>query len=303
MEFKKYQHIERLGASEVEDILLGTCYVFPKIDGTNGSIWRDGDKLKAGSRRRELECEKDNAGFYNAVITEAQFDGMRKFLADKPNYKFFGEWLVPHSLKTYRENAWRKFYVFDVIEEKEDGSFRYLPYEEYQELCEQFNIEYIPCLKIIKNPTEERLYNTLEENNYLIEDGKGSGEGIVIKNYNYVNRFGRTTWAKIVTSEFKEKHKKVMGASEITEQQLAEDKIIDKYCTEALIEKTYSKIVNEMEGWSSKYIPRLLETVFRDLVVECTYDAVTKLKVKKIDFVRLKKFTQQKIKQVKTEIF
>ena len=41
MEFKKYQHIERLGTLEVEGIELGTCYVFPKIDGTNGSnlVW------------------------------------------------------------------------------------------------------------------------------------------------------------------------------------------------------------------------------------------------------------------------
>ena len=94
-----------------------------------------------------------------------------------------------------------------------------------------------------------------------------------------------------------------MGATEITEQQLAEDKFIEKYCTEALIEKTYSKIVNDSDGWSSKYIPRLLETVYHDLVTECTYDAVTKLKIKKIDFIRLKKLTQQRIKQVKTEIF
>ena len=39
MEFLKYQHVERVGTSEVENIELGTCYVFPKIDGTNASIW------------------------------------------------------------------------------------------------------------------------------------------------------------------------------------------------------------------------------------------------------------------------
>jgi len=33
MEFKKYQHVERFGTSEVEKIEFGTCYVFPKIDG------------------------------------------------------------------------------------------------------------------------------------------------------------------------------------------------------------------------------------------------------------------------------
>ena len=36
-EFKKYQHVERLGTSEVQGIENGMCYVFPKIDGTNAS--------------------------------------------------------------------------------------------------------------------------------------------------------------------------------------------------------------------------------------------------------------------------
>jgi hypothetical protein len=37
MEFRKYQHIERFGTTEVKNIELGKVYVFPKIDGTNGS--------------------------------------------------------------------------------------------------------------------------------------------------------------------------------------------------------------------------------------------------------------------------
>ena len=303
MEFRKYQHIERLGSLEVDDILLGTCYVFPKIDGTNGSIWIDEGIFKAGSRNRELTENKDNANFYKSILTESQFDGIKKLLKDNTNYKIFGEWLIPHSLKTYRDEAWRKFYVFDIIVEVDENEFRYMKYEEYQKICEKYNINYIPCLKIIKNPTEERLYTSLVENDYLIKDGEGQGEGLVIKNYDFVNKFGRTIWAKIVTSEFKEKHRKVMGASEITEKQLSEDKIIETYCTEALVEKIYSKIVNEKEGWCSKFIPRLLETVFHDLVVECTYNAINKLKIKKIDFVRLKKLTHQKIKQVKNKLF
>lgn len=41
MKFNKYQHVEKLGNKEVEGINIGTCYVFPKIDGTNASIWND----------------------------------------------------------------------------------------------------------------------------------------------------------------------------------------------------------------------------------------------------------------------
>jgi hypothetical protein len=34
-DFVKYQHIERYGVDEVNGIDIGTCYIFPKIDGTN----------------------------------------------------------------------------------------------------------------------------------------------------------------------------------------------------------------------------------------------------------------------------
>ena len=39
MEFRKYQHIERYGRNEVLGIEQGVCYVYPKIDGTNSSVW------------------------------------------------------------------------------------------------------------------------------------------------------------------------------------------------------------------------------------------------------------------------
>jgi hypothetical protein len=39
MEYLKYQHIERFGTDEVDEIGVGECYVFPKIDGTNAQVW------------------------------------------------------------------------------------------------------------------------------------------------------------------------------------------------------------------------------------------------------------------------
>ena len=200
MEFKKYQHIERFGTMEVEGIEFGTCYVFPKIDGTNGSLWTDGVSLCYGSRNRELSEDFDNSGFYRDMPIAKAID----FFLGHQNLRLFGEWLVPHSLKTYREDAWRKFYVFDVVrdlpEELPSGEkFEYLTYEEYQPLMEEFGVDYIPCIAKYENGNYEAFLKCLDGNNFLVEDGKGSGEGIVIKNYEYKNRYGRTTWAKIVT--------------------------------------------------------------------------------------------------------
>lgn len=39
MKFEKYQHVERLGTVAVEGILDGIVYVYPKLDGTNTSVY------------------------------------------------------------------------------------------------------------------------------------------------------------------------------------------------------------------------------------------------------------------------
>jgi hypothetical protein len=294
MKFKKYQHIERFGTLETQGIDLGMCYVFPKIDGTNSSLWFDNNELKAGSRNRELRLHNDNAEFYNwAVLQQNIFDFFNKY----QNYRLYGEWLVPHTLKTYEESAWKKFYVFDVMEDE-----RYLHYEEYKTILESYNIEYIPPICKIKNPTYERLNNQLEKNGYLIKDGKGSGEGIVIKNYDYKNKYGRQIWAKIVKNDFKLKHQKNNEVCEIKESKTTEEIIVNKYINSVLIEKEFSKIENEC-GWSSKLIPRLLNTVYYCLIKEESWNFIKENKFPVIDFKRMNQLTIQKIKEIKPELF
>lgn len=296
MTFYKYQHIEKIGTIETEGIEKGMCYIFPKLDGTNGSIWRDGDFIKTGSRKRELGIDSDNAGFCKWVSDQECFD---EFFNKYPDLRLYGEWLVPHTLKTYRDDAWRKFYVFDVMEQD-----RYLTYEEYTPILSEFEIEYIPAMCKIKKPTHEKLFELLDKNIFLIKDGQGSGEGIVIKNYYYKNRFGRVTWAKIVKNEFKDKLSKneMFGVSEIKCKFEIEQKIIDKFVTPHLIEKEYSKIVNE-SGWSSKFIPKLIGVVFYCLVKEEMWNILQEFKKPAIDFKKLNGLCTEKIKEIKPEIF
>ena len=302
MEFRKYQHIERFGTDEVENINIGKCYIFPKIDGTNSSCWLNADgELRCGSRNRELTLEKDNAGFYAAMIKN---ENIINYLKTHPNHRIFGEWLVPHTLKTYRPDAWRKFYVFDVAidnDELERG-LEYIPYDIYAPMLEEFGIEYIAPLRIVKNGDYEYFIHCLEVNDYLIEDGKGVGEGIVIKNYDFYNRYGRQTWAKIVRAEFKEKNRSVMGAPE-TEKIMFEEKIADQYVTEALVRKEYDKIRVECNGWSSKYIPRLLNTVFHVFIEEEMWHILKEYKNPTINFKTLNTFVIGKIKRVMPELF
>ena len=44
-EFIRYMHVEKFNTAEVEGIEIGTCYVFPKLDGTNASLWVDENEI------------------------------------------------------------------------------------------------------------------------------------------------------------------------------------------------------------------------------------------------------------------
>lgn len=308
MEFKKYQHLERFGTTEVKQIELGTCYVFPKIDGTNASVWlNENGEIQAGSRNRHLSLEADNAGFFAWVKEQSN---IIEYLKENPTHRLYGEWLVPHALKTYREDAWRKFYVFDVSVDKEDSEIlhegddknKYLHYDQYSTKLEEKGIDYVIPICTITNASYEQLVNQLMNNVFLIEDGKGVGEGIVIKNYDFKNKYNRQTWAKIVTSEFKEKHAKVHGATEIKAKKMVEEQIADEFVTKALCEKVYAKIENE-GGFTSKRIPQLLNVVYYDVVKEDAWNFVKKHKNPIINFSTLQHFVFAKVKEQLPQLF
>ena len=298
-EFKKYQHIERLGSDEVDGIEYGTCVIMPKIDGTNASIWRkEGGVLGFGSRTRELSLEKDNAGFMNAMFNDERF---HKFFERYPHVRLYGEWLVPHTLKTYKKDAWKKFYVFDVTIEDEPGGTIHIPFHVYEDWLKEFGIDYIEPLAVVTNPDKLSFYDYLDQNTFLMDND--IGEGIVIKNYGYRNKYGRQTWAKIVRSEFKAAHKSMKEKEAKALIELLESKIVDEYVTQTLVDKEYAKIVNEENGWSSKYIPRLLSTVYHCLICEELWGALKKFKDPKIDFRLLRTLCIDKIKQLKSDLF
>ena len=296
MTFVSYQHVEKFGVDETEGIDIGEVYVFPKIDGTNGSIWSDDGIIYYASRKREL-IDNDNAGFKTSLCADQR---IIDFFGKYPQYRLYGEWLVPHTLKTYQDDAWRKFYVFDVVERGKDGV--YIRYDIYKEWLDEFCMDYIPPQIIITNPSYENLLKSLENNGFLMKDGE-LGEGIVLKNYQYRNKYGIQTWAKIIRDAFKERHTKTMGCPEI-ENKIVEQDFVDMNVDIHLVEKTIAKIEEAEETkWSSKYIPRLLHTVYHEIITECIWDFVCKKKIKTFDFKRAQTLCILKIKELKPELF
>jgi len=317
--FKEYLHVERFGNEAVEGIELGEVYVFPKLDGTNASMWVckqkvDGSrKMNAGSRTRQLSIESDNAGFCLWMREAASGKDLRHrmFLHNNPNLRLFGEWLVPHSFKGYRPDSWRQFYVFDVYN---DETGQYLSYPVYQPLLEEFGITYIPPLAVVKNGDYERFLHYVANNYFLCPDGGEPGEGIVIKNYDYQNKFGRQAFAKIVRQEFKELHARTMGAPEVNGGLMNEERILDKCLTTSLIDKTIAKMLNVQHiceiapkqgwpGWTSKMIPELFGRVYYDIIKEELFDALKEINYGNVNFKTLKAVMINRIKKLKPELF
>ena len=297
MNFEKYQHIERLASSDVFGILQGKCYITPKIDGTNSSIWLGEDgEVHCGSRNRDLTNGEDNAGFREWVKTQPQF---KAYLQEHPTHRLYGEWLVPHTIRDYVDTAWRKFYVFDVVK-NEGKEMKYLPYEEYAWRLDVYGILYLKPLAILENPTIDQLKELMENNHFLMKDG-AIGEGVVVKNYNFVNKYGLIKWGKLVRAEFHEKKgqkpQSLKGYGEL------ELEIASKYVTEALVLKEKAKIENEMGGWSSKYIKRLLGVVWRCIVEEELWDILKKYKNPTINFRELNIAVINRIKAVVPDLF
>jgi len=319
--FRKYDHVERLGHDHVDGLIVGDVHVFPKLDGTNASVWFDfgcnGLEVCCGSRTRKLSRTADNAGFCEWVHSRENWNKFFEIQTSGGHeWTIYGEWLVPHTLKTYRDDAWRRFYVFDVYD---NGKKRYLSYDEYEPTIKGVGLDVIEPLCIFTNPSDSQLQREAENNTYLILDGAGCGEGIVLKNYLWSNQYGNQPWAKIVRNEFKEENRRAFGTTEKGGEFQVEAAIAEEYVTKALVDKTKAKILLDMtnqdivdgieeslgdkpnfhsmarvrevrvkERHRGQIIPRLLGTVYHELVVENIWEAVKKHKDPTIDFKKLK---------------
>jgi hypothetical protein len=292
--FRKYQHIERLDSDEVEGLLDGEVFIMPKIDGNNVSIWFENGRICVGNRHREFistEAEDDRDFFYYILQPEVN-QKLETLFREYPDWRLYGEWLVPHNLRTYEHTAWEKFYIFDV---ERDGV--YLPYKEYQPVLEARGLDYIPVITTITNPTSEELLDLLKENTYLIQAGRGFGEGLIVKRYDFINKYGRTTWGKVVADCFKESNAKEMNAGyEVS----VERAFAEQYVTTMRI----NKMLIEMGDWNPKRSVELFNRIYHDLVNEELWNFLKKKKFRvALDFSVLYDETVSQMKILKPELF
>ena len=291
--FVKYFHLERYGKDETKGIEQGTIFIQPKLDGTCSSVWMDKDGIKTGSRNRELTLDNDNQGFCRFIEeNKSLYEPLFTLL---PNAILFGEFLVPHTIKAYVKDAWKKFYVFDVALQRGE-EFSLLTPEQYEPVLNSLGITYVPTVAKLEN--YEGSYEEFRDKvNYLIDPSiKGaSPEGLVIKNYNFINQYGRNCFAKIVFEQFHEEKKAKVALESSLEVEIAEE-----YVTEHLVQKELAKLKS---SGVVKLQPALLQTVFYVLLVEELADIVKKYKLPLIDFKALNRAVIVQVKKYASELF
>lgn len=209
-----------------------------KVDGSNSSFRYDNetDSLIAFSRKRQLNQNNTLNGFYNFVLS---LDTSK--IKSYPNYVFFGEWLVSHTIK-YKQEAYKKFYFYDVFDLETN---QYLTQDKVKSLSEELGFEYVKTYYVGEFVSWEHCKSFMEQESDI---SIGVQEGVVIKNdtkrnvelYN-PNEIRFETVLKLVNAQFSEIKKIIILKRSKTQIILKKENIVKRLLTKLLQSKEYIK--------------------------------------------------------------
>jgi len=290
--FKRYPKIHRLGKEEVEGILEGTVHIEEKIDGANGQIWVDKrGEITCGSRNREL-----TEGFNGFVDYVKSHDGIRNLLANHPGWRLYGEWLVRHTIQ-YNETNYKHFYLFDIslVSDGEEAE-EFLTKEHVMAIADEYGIHRPEYHGSFDNPTQEQIMEHV---------GKSTlgekGEGVVLKNHEFRDKFGSHNYAKIVTENFKEDNGVTFGGNNKHSDSYWEMYVVNKYMTLARIEKIMNKLQPLIDKrLDLEHIPRITNTAYHDMLTEEIWEIQDK--VQSLNFKTLKRIAMKKAVQIYKDV-
>lgn len=282
MKFLKYKKIYRLGTEETEGILDGKVHIQEKVDGANTQIWVDDGVICTGSRSQRI-----TEGFNGFCAYVQMSEPIKQLLLDYPNYRLYGEWLVRHTI-AYNETAYRKFYLYDVC--GSDEVMLDLP--EVEMLALRYGIAFPQVFDVIDNPTVDQI------NKYVGLTNLGEhGEGVVLKNFGFRNKFGDQQHAKVVTQKFKEDNGLVFGGNNKHSDTYWEMYIVNKYMTLERVQKIMHKIQPTIDKkLDFEHTSRVSNTAFHDMMTEEIWEICKK--VGTIDFRKLNSLATRKAIQI-----
>lgn len=255
---KKYDKIKRLGHDQNKRILENPddqIIIKEKLDGANfrWTFNEDGEPV-FGSKNVEytIDGEPDYSENVDGRFTDA-IEHVRETIKQEefvPSTKlqhltFFGENMVSHSLE-YEWEEVPQVIGFDIYDHTKE---EWLSVAEAHLLFEKLGIETAP---ILMSTTAEEVKRKHKENDDRFpipeshyRDGKGEGVVIINTDRDEPDLNGFNYRAKLVTEEFKEKHKKATGANQSKEAIHGHEKAVSKFCTDGRIRKHIHKMEDE----------------------------------------------------------
>lgn len=310
--FHDYSKVERQEKEECDGLLNGVCYIFEKIDGANAQIYLDTEtrEIAFGSRNRVLGIgdnliSGDSFRGFAAWVKENR-EKLQKFFDLHPDFILNGEWLIKHTVQ-YDPTAYARFYVFDIYDSVNERYMAIEGHRSWQDLAAT-GIDFIPYDDRLLNPSMEALQGMLALPSRY---GAAYREGIVIKNYNFVNKWGRQPYGKLLHETFQEVKTKPKApidpnAIEITIQgqfvtaarvtKICE-KIKDQELTKWMLKQTNEKITENVTRLEMKHIPQVINMVWYDIITEDMNDILKRLKDPTINFKLLKRLVFDRAKE------
>lgn len=278
--YKKYDKILNKGF-QLSDFVETGIEVTEKLDGSNASFTYDADakKVRVFSRNQELTENNNLNGFYQ-YVQEFVKDFNDLQIATLSDYTIFGEWLTKHTV-TYKDEAYNKFYAFDVFNKK-SGYY----------VSHRLRLEVFSTLQL-KTPEEfmtfepaELLMLNKEDVLNAIKDSVGesgltltpdTGEGVVIKSLGVRDPDNDPSY-KLVTDRFRET--KGLKQQKPTGLQVH---LVDYAITEARMKKIIFKKLDEQElkeeDLSLQNFGKVMGSVakdFQDDIIEEEMDEIIK---------------------------
>ena len=237
-EIKKYTDIVRYGKASTRDVLqVGDIIsITEKIDGANASFTYDVDNplgVSCYSRRLPLTNDNTLRGFYGWVSDNIV--PIKEKL--NPRYRYIGEWLVSHKIQ-YQEDKYYQFYMFSIWDEETE---RYLSDDIVISEAERLGLKTVEYFYQGEFISYEHMSSFIGKSN--MTKVPNMGEGIVVKNSNYFDNFGKQVFVKLVSEKFAEVQKQKLPKNpNINEKEVA---IIKSILTKPRVEKLMLKLVDE----------------------------------------------------------
>ena len=208
-----------------------------KIDGAQTHIeYNDEvDKLRCYSSSNELDEKSNLRGFYQ-YVQELDIEPFKRY----PTYEFYGEWLVPHTVK-YDKCHYQQWYLFSI---KDKVTGKYLPQNFVKGFATKYQFNYVHELYFGPFLGWDHVYSFANSPHYGLNQ-----EGIVIKNQTALEENREPFVLKYVNESFVETKiqnhmKKITDPNRMKEKSESED-YVRMIVTDARVRKMLHKLVDE----------------------------------------------------------